>query len=285
MACSKSLALSQDDDLFHRVRQRGLLKGSLCGSSFCERNPTWNGSGWATANGTVVEIDRPPTGKGMFSCQSHERGAVQSTRRSLALNNPYTGHHRVGDRGGIRNYGGHSLHSKHRSKGLRGADQTNHSEHQNMFFKSRWLANEEFMRWMGQCEGFRHNCSTYWRGRDGLNSVRYNVLHRIPVMNNFITSAAEGKGGPQVELHWATVRPGWSPSEWEAERELRLQFTKTFVPVDSWQAANKLEAARTGRPHKRPVLGLEIFGALLAGIVFFAHLHSKQSTYRRRVLP
>ena len=98
-------------------------------------------------------------------------------------------------------------------------------------------------------------------------------------MNNFITSAAEGKGkgAPQVELHWATVRPGWSPAEWEAERELRLQFTKTFVPVDSWQAANKLEAARTGRPHKSPVLGLEIFGALLAGIVFVAHLYAKQS--------
>ena len=107
--------------------------------------------------------------------------------------------------------------------------------------------------------------------------MRYNVLHRIPVMNNFIKSAAEGKGA-QVELHWATVRPGWSPSEWEAERELRLQFAKTFVPVDSWQAANKLEAARTaGRPHKSPVLGLEIFGALLAGIVFFAHLYAKQS--------
>ena len=98
-------------------------------------------------------------------------------------------------------------------------------------------------------------------------------------MNNFIKSAAEGKGA-QVELHWATVRPGWSPSEWEAERELRLQFAKTFVPVDSWQqaAANKLEATRTaGRPHKSPVLGLEIFGALLAGIVFVAHLYAKQS--------
>ena len=72
---------AEDDDLYSRIRQSGLLSGGC--AAFCGTSQAWNGTVWVSTNTTpsdghdpVRTMARPPAAMGRFSCQGHARGSA-----------------------------------------------------------------------------------------------------------------------------------------------------------------------------------------------------------------
>ena len=213
----------EDDDLFQRVRQSGLLAQSLC-DSWCEQNPTWNGSTWVSNGGPhagwLSTVARPPTGAGRFFCQSHARGVGQSITSKLlpaATLAPHTAEETaaaaaleaVGQQPRSAVQGRGDLDAE-RDRGLSDAD---------VYWTSKILD------WMADCESVADNCSAYWQARDGLRSARYSVTELTRHSANDTSNPWQG-----LDVRWAKVRHAWGAGELRAEMREAFVFAKGFAP-------------------------------------------------------
>ena len=111
-------------------------------------------------------------------------------------------------------------------------------------------ANQQFMDWMRGCDSIASNCSTYWRGRDGASSIRYDVTHVEPTVQRQVDSSSF----TVIRTRVANRLP---VDEWTTETQLRSRFATFYAKQFQEQEQIPFE-----KPFGRP--GLESIQSKLA---------------------